>query len=97
MGLVQNVKLPFAGWTFQLDFALPSNETWTVDYEIDGPNHDSGRNVAKDEWKDRLKAEQGMKVIHIGAELTQKKWWDYLDAAIPKALLSPSSAVYIFQ
>ncbi|MDE1824366.1 MAG: hypothetical protein KGH74_03635 [Candidatus Micrarchaeota archaeon] len=102
MGLVQNVKLPFTdlekhhGYTFQLDFAHPNDHTYDVDYEVDGSHyHGSDRQLAKDEWKDRLKNAQGLKVIHVPAVLTEKKWWAYLDEWLPKALVSVSPTVYL--
>ena len=95
MGLVQNVNLPFGAWVFQLDFAHPFELGWDVDYEVDGPYHGSDIQQAKDSWKDALKNRQGLKVVHIPAILTNKKWWPYLDEMLPKALLSVSPTVYV--
>ncbi|MDE3215963.1 MAG: hypothetical protein KGO03_06165 [Gemmatimonadota bacterium] len=70
--------------------------TYDVNYEVDG-NHYHGSDIqhGKDMWKDGLKNAQGLKVVHIPAILTERKWWRYLDAQLPKALLSPSPTVYV--
>jgi len=102
MGLVQNRSLPFTDngqhFTFQLDFARPLDRPtggYDVDFEIDGPHHDTLLMKQKDMWKDYVKNTAGLKVIHVPAELTKKKWWNYLNAEIAKALLSPMGSVWI--
>jgi hypothetical protein len=94
MGLIWDKTLPFeAGdarihFDFQCDFLRPTKTSFDIDFEIDGEAfHSSDREKNKDKWKDRIKNEQGLKVIHIAAELTRPKWWSYLDEKIPKALI----------
>ena len=101
LGLVQNVILPFVSenrvgrlqrWDFQLDFARPLDAGgYDVDFEVDGQGH----NDHNDFWKDNVKNQRGLKVIHIPGILTGKKWWPYLDSQLPKALLSASPTVYV--
>ena len=102
LGLIQNVNLPFTDgvlhYDFQCDFLRPVDHptlTYDVDFEVDGPHHDSDINHSKDLWKDDLKNKAGLKVVHIPAELTKRKWWKYLDGEIRKALLNPFGSVYI--
>ena len=95
MELIQDVKVVCGGFDFQLDFAHSAYHTFDYEIEIDGPYHDSGRQLAKSLWKDALKNRQGLKVVHIPAILTNKKWWPYLDQMLPKALLSVSPTVYV--
>ena len=102
MGLIQNRSLPFTDgvlhYEFQCDFLRPIDRpdiTYDVDFEIDGPHHDTDINRNKDIWKDDIKNKAGLKVIHVPAELTKRKWWDYLNREIEKALLSPLGSVYI--
>lgn len=100
LGLVQNIDLPFADegvhYDFQLDFARRTVDGgYDIDVEIDGPNHDSDIMHQKDLWKDWVKNRQGLKVIHVPAELTKRKWWDYLETELNRALLSPKGSVYI--
>ena len=95
-------------YTFQMDFVRPKKwedylmtgfyspeEGFDVDFEIDGPAHDSEQNHRKDIWKDFVKAKWGIKVIHIPAVLCEKAWWPYLDKEIQKALRETSRSVWI--
>lgn len=102
LGLVQNRSLPFSDggihYRFQCDFLRPIDHptmTYDVDFEIDGPHHDSQINRNKDIWKDDIKNRAGLKVVHVPAELTNRKWWGYLDKEIARALLSSLGSVYI--
>lgn len=103
MNLVWGCTLPFYDprskqtFTFEMDFVHPTNQSYDVDYEVDGEAfHGSIAQQNKDAWKDKIKNEHGIKVIHIPAELTmQKKWWKYLDQMLPKAVLSKEGTVRI--
>src|SRR2546426_11486022 len=87
--------------TFQCDFVhfngiSLKDEHYDIDYEIDGEKfHSSGRQKRKDDWKDKIKARAGIKVIHIPAAVTAKRYWPYLDAEIKKALESKEMIIHI--
>ena len=95
--------------SFQCDFARPLdwknyNVTgfhdnalgFDTDFETDGAKfHSSMRQMRKDHWKDSIKVASGYKVIHVAGELTERKWWAYLDEHIPKLLAKPMGAYYI--
>lgn len=100
LGLVMNVSLPFNDdgrpYDFQLDFARPTDESFNIDFEIDGKAyHSSDRQARKDHWKDEVKNRQGLKVIHVPAILTERHWWEYLEKEITRALLSKEGTIYI--
>ena len=99
MGLVQNrsfhVVQNGTPYDYQLDFAHATEEGWDYEVEVDGVNHDSEINHRKDLWKDFVKAKNGLKVIHVPAVLTEKKWWPYLDSEFAKALTSKSRSIWI--
>ena len=86
-------------YDFQLDFIKLKN-AWDdiidIDFEIDGSKyHSSDRQMRKDAWKDDIKALRGVKVIHIPAAITAKRFWPYLDAEIKKALESKEMVIHI--
>lgn len=102
MALLWDVSLKFVDdddgqeYDFQCDFLRPTDRSYDVDFEVDGEKfHTSSRQMQKDDWKDRLKNRQGLKVIHIPAILTQKRHWSYLDAQIANALLVKQRSVRI--
>lgn len=92
----QNLKEKFfhnCEWfDFQMDFVrLNEYAQIDLDIEIDGKGHKE----KWDHWKDEIKAANGIKVIHIGAELTKKHWWFYLNLKLKEALASSDMVVYI--
>ena len=100
LNVCQNVTLTFHEdggevYDFQCDFLVPTEEWFSTDFEIDGPYHETDRAHRKDLWKDFIKAKRGLKVIHVPAVLTEKKWWPYLDSEIIKALAGKSRSVFI--
>ena len=104
-----DVSFEGRAFTFQLDFARPldwesyrvtgfSNcgNKYDLDVEVDGRDyHSSDIQRRKDNWKDGIKVAHGLKVIHIPAEICERKWWDYLDSEYTKALESVEGAIYI--
>jgi hypothetical protein len=89
---------------FQLDFARPrdwqryaitglhlASEPFEIDFEVDGEGH----NFKNDKWKDEVKTANGLKVVHIPGGVCEKKYWEYLDKAIPLALENPDPVVKI--
>ena len=97
--VVQNQTISIAAdnqtYSFQCDFLTPNDSGWAVDYEIDGPTHESDINHKKDLWKDFIKARTGLKVIHVPAVLCNKEWWGYLSKEIDKALKDKCRSAYI--
>lgn len=106
MGLLWDVSLNFYDiknlkyFRFQCDFLRPSNRpenplrVWNgydVDFEIDGKGH----KCKNDNWKDLLKNQDGLKVIHIPDEIVVPKFWDYLDQELGKALMGSEMVVHI--
>ncbi|MDE1854619.1 MAG: hypothetical protein KGI38_12865 [Thaumarchaeota archaeon] len=100
LNLIMNRSLPFVAenregvnqrYDFQCDFLRPTDESFDIDFEVDGRGHKE----KNDPWKDAVKNRSGLKVIHIDGELTKKKWWDELDRAISRAILSKEPTVRI--
>ena len=102
MNLIWGCTLPFydpeKGMTydFEMDFVHPTDQSYDLDFEVDGEAfHGTERAINKDNWKDRIKNDYSIKVIRVPAVLCQKKWWNYLDAMLPKAVLSKQGSVRI--
>lgn len=97
---IQNVKEFFPNtehgpdFEFQMDFVRKGRfDLVELDIEIDGKGHKE----KWDYWKDAIKNQNHVKVIHIGAELCKRKYWDYLEKELQKALASESMVVYIYK
>ena len=100
LNLIQDRRLPFdengIHYDFQCDFLRATDESYDVNFEIDGEEfHSSPIQLRKDAWKDKIKNAHGLKVIRIPAILTQRRYWPYLDSELPKALLSKEKVVRI--
>lgn len=107
MGLLSDKSLSFYDqlsqkyFSFQLDFVrlryptlnmnLSYVGTFDVDFEIDGKGHKE----KWDSWKDGLKAEADIKVIHIPDAVTKEEYWPYLDKQLTRALAHKEMVHYI--
>ena len=103
MNLKQDVSINFFDisgnkFTFQLDFVDARHISddicpgcIKVDYEVDGLGH----KTKWDAWKDEIKSQSHVKVIHIPEAVTVEKWWSYLDVQLGEALRSEEMIHYI--
>ena len=81
---------------FQCDFLRPTDAFYDENFEVDGQKwHSSPAQIANDNWKDRIKNANGVRVFHIPAIICPRQHWSYLDKEITKARASPQTVARI--
>lgn len=86
------------GWRLRPDFDMKLGRLVEIVILIDGRYHWTDIQARKDEWRDRLYAKAGKKVIHIDAPLVMhKEYVEYLRQKFLDSILSPEQIIYIRQ